>query len=424
MSRFGSDVTLERMMSLHPKIMDLSLDRMWRLLDALGNPQDRLPPVVHIAGTNGKGSVLAMLRAGLEGAGKRVHAYTSPHLVRFHERIRLADGLISEAVLAETLDECEAANGGESITYFEITTCAALLAFSRVPADYALLEVGLGGRFDATNVVRRPALTVLTPISLDHQQYLGDSLDRIAYEKAGILKPGVPCAVGRQETLALEVIRKQAARVGSPLQVWDQHWHVRKEHGGLAFWHGGGYLDLPLPALLGNHQIGNAGIVLASLLTLGFGKTAFEAGLRDAFWPARMQKLTVGPLVQAAPEAEIYLDGGHNPAAGLALADLLGNLPPRRLHLVAGMLRTKDIRGFLRPFAGMAQSLHGVSVPGQSATVSAQETACAARAERIAANAADNVEVAVRTIARTDSAARILICGSLYLAGEILRANS
>jgi len=411
------------MMSLHPKIIDLTLDRMWRLLDALGNPQDRLPPVVHIAGTNGKGSVLAMLRAGLEGDGRRVHAYTSPHLLRFHERIRLAGDLIPEALLAETLDECEAANGGGEITYFEITTCAALLAFSRVSADFTLLEVGLGGRLDATNVVGRPALTVLTPVSLDHQQYLGDSLGRIAYEKAGILKRGVPCAVGHQNGEALEAIERQASRIGAPLLVRGRNWRVWEEDGRLAFENGAGLMDLPLPALQGAHQIENAGIAIASLRELGFRETACEAGLRDVLWPARMQKLTTGILVRTAPEAEIHLDGGHNPAAGQALADLLDELPPRPLHLVAGLLRTKDVRGFIRPLAHLARSLHGVPVSDQPAALTARETASAARAEGIAAETADSVETAVRTIAGGEPSARILICGSLHLAGEVLRKN-
>ncbi len=266
-------------------------------------------------------------------------------------------------------------------------------------------------------------LTVITPISLDHQQYLGESLDRIAFEKAGILKRDVPCVVGHQEEAALEVIEQCAARTGSPLLVRGQHWREWEEHGRLAFQHENGLLDLPLPSLRGTHQIENAGISLASLLALGFGEVACEAGLRDAFWPARMQRLTKGPLVRAAPDAEIYLDGGHNPAAGHALASLLEDLPPRPLYLVAGMLRTKDIRGFLRPLVRLAQSLHGVSIPGQSATVTAQETTLAARAEGIVAEAADNVESAVSSISGTEAAARILICGSLYLAGEVLREN-
>ncbi|MFO7770024.1 MAG: Mur ligase family protein, partial [Roseovarius gahaiensis] len=268
MSSATSDIILDRMMSLHPKIIDLTLDRVWRLLDALGNPQDRLPPVIHIAGTNGKGSTLAMIRAGLEGVGLRAHAYTSPHLARFHERIRLAGDLIAEDDLTAVLDECYAANNGENITYFEITTCAALLAMSRVEADYTLLEVGLGGRLDATNVLAAPALTVITPVSIDHEQFLGDTLVKIAGEKAGIIKRGVPCIVGPQSDDALEVIEARAAALGAPLIAQGQHWHVFEERGRLVFQDETGLLDLPLPNLPGAHQIENAGAALATLRAL------------------------------------------------------------------------------------------------------------------------------------------------------------
>lgn len=410
-------------MSLHPKIIDLTLDRVWRLLDNLGNPQDRLPPVIHIAGTNGKGSVLAMLRAGLEGAGHSVHAYTSPHLARFHERIRLAGGLIPEPDLARVLDECEAANAGAPITYFEITTCAALLAFSRVPADWLLLEVGLGGRLDATNVVDRPALTVITPVSLDHQGYLGDTLPKIAGEKAGILKRGVTCVVGPQEDAALEVIEARAARLGSPLLTHGQHWHVWEERGRLVFQDETGLLDLPMPALIGAHQVQNAGVALAALRALRQSETACEAAMTRVEWPARLQRLRSGPLVAAAGTAELWLDGGHNPAAGAALAEALGRLPPRPLHLVCGMLNTKDVAGYMRPLAGLATSLHAVSIPDAEATLSAAETAAAANAAGIAGTQAESVGAAIRAIAATDPTARILICGSLYLAGHVLKSN-
>ena len=274
----GSDAILERMMALHPKVIDLVLDRVWRLLEALDNPQDKLPPVIHIAGTNGKGSTQAMIRAGLEAAGKRVHAYTSPHLARFHERIRLAGELISEDHLTAVLDECYAANGGADITYFEITTCAALLAMSRVEADYTLLEVGLGGRLDATNVIARPELTIITPVSIDHEQFLGDTLAKIAGEKAGIIKRGVPCVVGPQPDEAMEVIEATAARLGAPLIAHGQHWHAFEERGRLIFQDENGLLDLPLPNLPGAHQIQNAGAALAALRHLNMGEAAFEAG--------------------------------------------------------------------------------------------------------------------------------------------------
>ena len=419
----GSDHLLERMMTLHPKIMDLTLGRVWRLLDALGNPQDRLPPVVHIAGTNGKGSVQAMLRAGMEGAGKDVHAYISPHLVRFHERIRLAGELIAEDALTEVLDECVIANGGEEITYFEITTCAALAAFARVQADYTLLEVGLGGRLDATNVIAKPALSVITPVSIDHQQYLGDTLAKIAFEKAGIIKPGCPCIVGKQEDSGLEVIEAQAEKLGAPLFAYGQHWHVWEERGRLVFQDETGLLDLPLPALRGAHQIDNAGIAIAGLRVLGFDEAACEAAMRNAHWPARMQRLTKGPLVDMVPEAELILDGGHNPAAGIALAETLSAMPKRPLHMVCGMLNTKDISAYMRPLAPMVESFYGVSIPGQAATVPAPETVAAAKAVGMDATEAESVDAAVSAIAAKDPTARILISGSLYLAGEVLRAN-
>ena len=295
MTSKNSDIILERMMALHPKVIDLTLDRVWRLLRALGNPQDRLPPVIHLAGTNGKGSTQAMIRAGLEGAGRRVHAYTSPHLARFHERIRIAGDLISEAALTELLDRCCSANGGETITYFEITTCAALQGFAEHTADYTLLETGMGGRLDVTNVVDKPAACVLTPIDLDHQQFLGDTLAEIAGEKAGIIKRGVPCIVGPQQDVALDVIERQASRLGAPLSVYGQHWHVAHECDRLVFQDETGLLDLPLPALIGAHQIQNAGIALAALRALDLPEPAFDAAMTNAKWPARMQRLRTGP---------------------------------------------------------------------------------------------------------------------------------
>ncbi|GAA6199752.1 folylpolyglutamate synthase/dihydrofolate synthase family protein [Aquicoccus sp. SU-CL01552] len=419
----ASDVILDRMMALHPKIIDLTLDRVWRLLAALDNPQDRLPPVIHIAGTNGKGSTQAMIRAGLEGAGLTAHAYTSPHLARFHERIRVAGKLISEPELSAVLDECYAANGGESITYFEITTCAALLAFARTPADYTLLEVGLGGRLDATNVIETPALTILTPVSIDHEQFLGDTLGKIAFEKAGILKRGVPCVVGPQPDEALEVIEAQAARLGAPLIAYGQHWHVYEERGRLIYQDERGLLDLPLPSLPGAHQIQNAGAALAALRHLGQGETACESAMTRVEWPARMQRLKTGPLCEATPQAELWLDGGHNAAAGAALGAHLAGLAPRPTHLVCGMLNTKDVTGYLRPLAAQAQSLTAVSIPGEANTLSAEETASAARAVGLPAETADSVLAAVQHIVQSDPHARILICGSLYLAGGVLREN-
>jgi dihydrofolate synthase/folylpolyglutamate synthase len=422
-SAVASDILLDRMMSLHPKIIDLTLDRMHRILAALDHPEQRLPPVIHIAGTNGKGSTLAMIRAGLEGAGLTTHAYTSPHLARFHERIRVAGELIEEQALSRTLDTCLAANGPDPITYFEITTAAAFVAFAQTPADYTLLEVGLGGRLDATNVVDQPALTVITPVDMDHQQYLGETLAQIAAEKAGIIKRGVPVIVGRQQDEALEVIEAQAARLNAPVFAHGQHWHVWEERGRLVFQDETGLLDLPKPALLGAHQVENAGIALAALRTLGQSDAAFDAAMTNAIWPARMQRLRRGPLIDAAPQAELWLDGGHNPHAARAIAALLAEMPARPTHLICGMLNTKDVTGYMAPLAQVAQSLHAVSIPGQTATLSATETANAARKAGLTAHEADGVAAALAAITASDPHARILICGSLYLAGEILKEN-
>ncbi len=419
----GSDAILELMMALHPKVIDLTLDRVWTLHEKLGKPERQLPPVIHLAGTNGKGSTQAMIRAGLEAEGKRVHAYTSPHLARFHERIRLAGELISEEHLTEVLDECYVTNGPDPITYFEITTCAALLAFARTPADYVLLETGLGGRLDATNVVETPALTILTPISMDHEQFLGNTIAKIAGEKAGIIKRGVPCVVGPQPDEALEVIETTAARLGAPVIAQGQHWHVWEERERLIYQDETGLLDLPLPVLPGHHQYENAGAALAALRHLGFGEAAFEGAMTNAQWPARMQRLRTGPLVEAAPQVELWLDGGHNPAAGIALADHLGRLPKRPTHLICGMLNTKDASGYMTPLAKVADSLTGVSIPGEANTLSAEDTARFASDAGMPASTADSVLDALQTITAQDPHSRVLICGSLYLAGAILREN-
>ncbi|SFQ44556.1 dihydrofolate synthase / folylpolyglutamate synthase [Roseivivax halotolerans] len=418
-----SDHILMRMMALHPKYIDLTLDRVWQLLEKLGHPERSLPKVIHLAGTNGKGSTQAMIRAGLEAQGNRVHAYTSPHLARFHERIRLAGDLISEADLAVLLDEVYAINGSDPITYFEITTCAALLAFSRIPADYLLLETGLGGRLDATNVVEHPALTIITPVAMDHESYLGDTLAKIAGEKAGILKRGTPCVVGPQEEAALEVIEARAAALGAPLIAQGQHWHVNEEHDRLVFQDEQGLLDLPKPNLPGRHQLDNAGAALAALRHLGAEEAACEAAVTRAEWPARMQRLRHGPLVEAAGAAELWLDGGHNPAAGVALAAHLGDLPERPTYMVCGMLNTKDVRGYLRAFEGQVRGLSAVSIPSEANTLSAEETAECARDAGLAARTAASPLSAVEGIVADAPHARILICGSLYLAGWVLREN-
>lgn len=418
-----SDVILERMMALHPKVIDLTLDRVWRLLDRLGNPQDDLPPVVHIAGTNGKGSTLAMIRAGLEASGARVHAYTSPHLARFHERIRVAGELISEPELIGVLDECYEVNGGEPITYFEITTCAAFLAFARTPADYTLLEVGLGGRLDATNVFDAPRMTVITPVSFDHPQFLGDTVAKIAFEKAGILKRRVPCVVPRQSDEAMEVIEAQAAKLGAPLLAQGQHWDVWEERGRLVYQDETGLLDLPPPILMGAHQFQNGGAAIAVLRHLGYGEDACEAAVTHTVWPARMQRLTRGPLIDAAPDAEFWLDGGHNAACSETLAETLGRLPSRDTHLICGLMNTKDAAGYMAPLAGRVASLTAVPIPGEPNTLPAEDTAAAAAAMGIDVRTAPGVAEALDMIRSRNPRSRVLICGSLYLAGRVLREH-
>lgn len=419
----GSDAVLERLMTLHPKVIDLTLERMERILAALGHPEARIPPVIHIAGTNGKGSTLAMIRAGLEGGGARVHAYTSPHLARFHERIRLAGELIDEGALIRLLDECEAANGGAPITFFEITTAAAFLAFARVPADWTLLEVGLGGRLDATNMIAQPRLTIITPVSIDHQQYLGNTLAEIAFEKAGIIKRGVPVIVGPQKPEAMAVIEERAARLGAPVIAHGQHWHVGSEGGRLVYQDESGLLDLPLPALPGPHQVMNAGAALAALRHVGMNDAACEAAVTRAVWPARMQRLRNGPLTESAPGVELWLDGGHNPAGGEAVAATLAAMPPRETFLICGMLDTKDVAGYLRAVGPHAAALWSVSIPGESHTLSADQTRDIAASVGIDARAAASVDAALAAIAGDHPQARVLICGSLYLAGRVLQQN-
>ena len=420
----GSDAVLQRMMTLHPKVIDLTMGRVERLLAALGHPERRLPPVIHIAGTNGKGSTQAMIRAGLEAGGSAVHAYTSPHLARFHERIRLAGTLISEDMLTALLDECVQANGPDDITFFEITTAAAFLAFARVPADFVLLEVGLGGRLDATNVVDHPALTIITPVSIDHQQYLGDTLPEIAGEKAGIIKRGVPVIVGPQEPDGLAVIEARAARMGAPVLAYGQQWMVSQDRGRLIFQDDTGLLDLSLPNLPGPHQIQNAGAAIAALRYLGRDQAACEAAITRAEWPARMQRLRAGPLVDLAPEVELWLDGGHNPAGAVAVAATLAQMPARETHLICGMLNTKDVRGYMVPLAPHVTQLHAVSIPGEANTLPAEVTCAAAMSAGISAVTAASVAAALAAIVAKAPHARVLICGSLYLAGSVLRENN
>jgi dihydrofolate synthase/folylpolyglutamate synthase len=425
------DALLDRLLGLHPRRIELSLGRIERLLDALGNPERRLPPVIHVAGTNGKGSAIAFMRAMLEADGRRVHVYTSPHLIRFNERIRLGGKLVDDARLIDALDRCEAANDGAPITFFEFTTAAAFLLFSDVPADHLLLEVGLGGRLDATNVVARPAATAITPVSIDHPEFLGTTLPEIAFEKAGILKRGVPALVGVQKDAALSVIEAQAAKIGAPLRLAGQDFTCREEHGRLIFEDEQGLLDLPLPRLRGRHQHQNAALALAVVRQVvpTLPQAAVEAGLRDANWPARLQRLDKGPLVAMAPPgAELWLDGGHNEDGGRILAQALADFEdsrPRPLLLIVGSLRSKDTTGFLRPFKGLAQEVLAVAVPADHAGRPPFEVSAAAAEVGIPSAACPNVPAALTYLAGRPWAAapRILIAGSLYLAGEVLKLN-
>jgi len=429
-----SEQVLSELKALHPRRIDLSLGRIEQLLDRLGNPHRRLPPVIHVAGTNGKGSVSAYLKAMLQAAGRRVHVYTSPHLVRFHERIELAGAAgkadpIAEAELVDYLTRVQRINAGGVVTFFEITTAAAFLAFAEHAAEALILEVGLGGRLDATNVVSRPALSIITPISLDHTEWLGGTLDAIAREKAGILKPGVAAVISQQPFEALDAIATCAQAVGAPLTIWGQDYEAFEQRGRLIYQNAKQLLDLPLPALIGQHQIVNAGAAIAAaqhLKAFGLGETrAIERGLVEVRWPARMQRLTKGALAERVGHgSELWLDGGHNPAGGAAIAQTLGELEeraPKPVGLVLGMLHSKDAVGFLAPFAGLVRHIRTVPIAGTEAAQDATALAGVAANMGVAAAAAPDVESAVLELMAAEAAPiRILICGSLYLAGQVL----
>lgn len=430
-----SDAILTRLLSLHPKIIDLSLDRMWRILERLGNPERKLPPVLHVAGTNGKGSTVTYLRSAMEAAGLSVHCYTSPHLVKFHERIRLGHpnggAFIAEEELNRLLEECEEINGGEPITFFEITTAAAFLAFTRHPADYLVLEVGLGGRLDATNVIARPALSIITPVDYDHQQYLGTTLTEIAREKAGILKRDVAAVIAPQPDEARAEIERCAETVGAPLLIANQDWQAYEQHGRLVYQDESGLLDLPLPQLPGRHQIDNAGTAIAALRSLSDARIAeshIAHGLKTASWPARMQRLGPGALWSFIPkEAELWLDGGHNPSAGRALARAFSELNERvsrPLVLIWGMLNTKAADDFIAPFADIAHRVVTLTIPDEENAIAARDLAETARLQGLSAETADNLEDALKQAAQITPAPRILIVGSLYLAGRVLATHS
>ena len=429
------DDVLARLKRLHPLLIDLSLGRIERLLAKLGDPHVRLPPVVHVAGTNGKGSVTAMLRAMLEQAGHRVHVYSSPHLVRFNERIVLAgshpgagSGPIDEDHLIKQLERVEAINGADPMTFFEITTATAFLAFAEAPADAVLLEVGLGGRLDATNVVPHPRLSIITPVSMDHTDKLGDTLAKIATEKAGILKPGAKGIVARQDEEAMAAIRSSAQKTGSSLAVWGEDFEAFEQRGRLVFQNAAGLLDLPLPALIGSHQVVNAGTAVAAALELdefGIAESAIERGLKLVDWPARMQRINSGPLAAyLRPGSELWLDGGHNPAGAAMIADTLAALEersPKPILLILALMGQKDARGYLAPFRGLARSVVTVPIPGSHETAHDPEALAAlARELGFAARSASDVTAALRHAESEIGAKRVVICGSLYLAGHVL----
>ncbi|WP_149541402.1 bifunctional folylpolyglutamate synthase/dihydrofolate synthase [Siccirubricoccus phaeus] len=416
-----SEEIIDRLHALHPKLIDLSLGRVQALLAKLGHPERALPPVVHVAGTNGKGSTCAFLRAIAEAAGQRVHVYTSPHLVRFHERIRLAGTLVEEAALTATLEEAEQVNAGAPITVFEMITAVAILLFARVPADLLVLEVGLGGRYDTTNVVDRPAATAITSISMDHMEFLGDRLAGIAGEKAGIMKRGVPCATGAQVPEAMAVLRAEAESVGATLLARGEAWEVAPRPDGLLYRDAAGELALPPPALPGVHQAENAGIAIAALRAWNppwLSAAAIAEGLRRAEWPARLQRLQ-GRLARSLPPGwELWLDGGHNAGGGAALAAHCATWADRPLHLVVGMKGSKVVADFLRPLLPLATTLWAVAEPGQY-----QATPVERIIEASGGLARPGPDVAGALAQLAGPPARVLICGSLYLAGEVLKAD-
>ena len=432
-----SDAFLERFLALHPKLIDLSLGRIERLLHALGDPHLALPPVIHVAGTNGKGSTVTFMRSILEAAGLSVHVYTSPHLVRFHERIRIGkkggSTIVSEEMLVDAFERCEKANAGAEITFFEMTTAAAFLLFHENPADILLLEVGLGGRFDTTNVITDALATVVTPISMDHSEYLGDTLEKIASAKAGIFKRRVPAVIAPQSHYEVEgVFEREAARVGAPIFAAGQHFHIREEHGRFVYDDDEGLLDLPLPRLLGQHQLINAGTAIAALRQAGFSDLPheiFEAGILKAEWPARLQNLLNGKLASEIPHgSELWLDGGHNPDGGKVLSEAMRDFDRRTkrpLVMIVGMLATKDSSGFLASFSGLASRVFAIPVPDQKMARPPEDVAAMAASVGLHSEIANDVHDALTRIRSMtfDAPPRILIAGSLYLAGHILSEN-
>lgn len=418
------DGILARLHGLHPRLIDLSLGRLEALLAKLDHPERRLPPVIHIGGTNGKGSTCAFARAIAEAAGLRVHVYTSPHLVRFNERIRIGGALVSDAALAEALEAVERANDGAPITVFEVITAAAFLLFAASPAELCVLEVGLGGRGDATNVIARPVASAITSISLDHRELLGETLEAIAREKAGILKPSVPVAIGAQDRASRAVLLEHATRIGAPVALRGREWELRALGAdGLQYRDRLGVLALPKPALYGDHQHDNAGIAIAALRAAwpDIPEAAFASGIGSASWPARLERLS-GALAEVLPEDfELWLDGGHNPGAADALALVLRGWADRAVYLIVGMKQEKDPASFLRPLLGLAASVFAVAEEGQHLALEVEAIIAASEG---AARPAYTVRAALASIAREAGPARVLICGSLYLAGEVLKQDA
>jgi dihydrofolate synthase / folylpolyglutamate synthase len=427
---------IARLSALHPKRVDLDLERMHWLLQRLGHPERKLPPVIHVAGTNGKGSTIAYLRAIMEAAGLRVHVYTSPYLVRINECFRLgrAGGgvLVDDDELRAALEHCEQANAGAPITIFEIKTAAAFLLFARHPADLLLLEVGLGGRLDATNVIDTPLASVIAPVSMDHSEFLGDTLAAIAGEKAGIIKPDVPVICAEQPREAMAAIEARARRLRAPLHSAGQDWHVNVERGRLVYQDDRGLMDLAAPKLFGRHQFDNAGLAIATLRaqsTFRIEPAAFEAGIVNAEWPARMQRLASGALVEQGPQGcEIWLDGGHNAEGGRVAAAALGDLEERvsrPLVVIVGMMANKDASAFLANFAGLTRHIIAVPIPDRDNAMPPDRLADAARALGMRVETSGSVEAALHSLARLayEVPPRILITGSLYLAGHVLAAN-
>ncbi|AFX98763.1 folC bifunctional family protein [Candidatus Endolissoclinum faulkneri L2] len=420
---------------MHPSTIDLSLCRIKRLLENIGNPHRTLPPVIHVAGTNGKGSVIAYLRAIMEAAGHRVHVYTSPHLVRFNERIRLAGKIIDDALLFSALEECERKNSGNHITLFEITTAAAFLVFSRVPADVLLLEVGLGGRLDATNVIEQALASAITTVSIDHVGFLGNTIEKIAFEKAGIIKPKVPVIVGPQNSRALDIITKRAAKLEAPINVFGHHYTVNCNADSMVIEINGDSEKLPLPALVGEHQIDNATVAVAIARIVSdkiINVTKDRArGLLEVNWPARLQILKRGPLVDMLPNGwGLWLDCGHNIDAGRAISKQVASWcaknPKEPVHLIIGMLKTKSVEDYLSSFATLLKSISAVTIPDEELSLSADEIAAIAQKSGMIVTACKNLNEALELIISSQKGqrSRVLIAGSLYLAGHVLAKNS